>query len=644
METYTLEAETGRVLDLVVHSLYTNREIFLRELISNASDALDRHRFETLLDPSLASEGEHLAIQVEVDAAQRTLTVRDNGIGMNRAEVVANIGTIARSGTKEQIERMKEENQAAAVDLIGRFGVGFYSAFMVADRVTLVTRRANEPHGIRWESSGDVNYTISEVEDAPRGTAVTLHLKPADADEQLEDYTDRWTLSRIVKRYADFVTYPIEYIGPSGEIEADGSEKPRAAAPIVLNSMKPIWLRAQTEVTAEEYAEFYRAISHQWDEPMLRFSFRAEGRWEYAALLFVPPHAPYSLYYQAVPFGLQLYASRMLIVPDCQDLLPRYLRFLHGVVDAADLPLNVSRQSLQESRHLTNIRKWLTKKVIRALSDLRDSDGEKYLAFWRAFGRVFKEGVTEDYENREALLPLLLFESSADPERLTTLREYVARMKPDQKDIYYLTGESRAVIERSPHREEFTARGYEILYLTEPVDEILTQGLPEFEGKRLRSVAKGKVELGDDAAREQASRELKETADAFAPLLDTLLKQLTAHVRAVKVSQRLTVSPACLTGEEFDPSPHIEKLLLRGKGAGPKARRTLELNPKHPIVTALRDLHGSDAADPRIAAGAELLLGYAVVAEGSDLPDPVAFNARLTEVLAKVLDAVEPQP
>ena len=634
METFTLKAETSRLLHLVVNSLYTKRDVFLRELVSNASDAVERYRFESMLRAELIDECP-LEIRLEVDVAARTLTVRDNGIGMTREEVIEQIGTIARSGTREFEATLKTlPGQAQAVDLIGRFGVGFYSCFMVADAVTLVTRRAGESVGTRWESAGDVHYTVTTVTDAPRGTSVTLQLKPVNADEGLEDYTNRWVLSRIVKRYADFVAYPIRYIGPPEEPEP-GSAPAADVATVsaILNSMKPIWTRPKSEVTPEEYDEFYKHISTDWEAPLLRMAFKAEGRWEYAALLFVPSRAPHDLYYHAVSFGLQLYSQRILILDSCQQLVPRYLRFLKGIVDAADLPLNVSRQSLQEAHHLTAIRRWLSRKVIDTLAKLRDTQPETYVTLWTQFGRALKEGISEDPEHKGRLTPLLLFESSFHDSNLTSLAEYVSRMPPDQQEIYYLAGPSRAVIERSPHLEALRTKGFEVLYLTDSVDELVTQALDEFDGRRLRSAAKGALELGGDTERHQVEQEVNAQTQHLAGLLAFLTTHLESRVMAVRVSKRLTNSAACLTGGEFDLSPHIERLLGR---AGAR-RRTLELNARHPIVTALHERFATNPADPSIAAAADLLFGIALLAEGSELQDPVQFTTHVTALLEETL-------
>src|SRR5213080_1774354 len=463
-ETFQFQAEARQVLDLMIHSLYTQKEIFLRELISNASDALDRLRFEALSRPELIGPDEKLEIWIESDPKERTLTIQDNGIGMNRDEVIANIGTIAKSGTRELLQTLKERKSSDMLTtLIGQFGVGFYSAFMVADRVTLLTRRAGEEKATQWESSGDGTFTITEASKFTRGTSIVLHLKKFDEDGEVDDFTDKWVISRIVKRYSDFVSYPIIYKDKEGK-EADKA----------LNSMKPIWTRPRSEVTEEEYKEFYKHISHDWNEPMKTWSFRAEGRSEYQALLFVPSQAPFDLFYATGKFGLHLYVRRVLIMEHCEDLLPPYLRFLRGVVDSADLPLNVSRQRLQEDRHVTQIRKWLTKKVLESLEEMQKNENEGYIRLWAQFGRVLKEGIM-DFENKEKLTGLYLFESSNDPEELTTLKDYVARMNTGQSAIYFLTGPSRRAVENSPHLEAFREKHYEVLFLVDPVDEILVQ-------------------------------------------------------------------------------------------------------------------------------------------------------------------------
>jgi molecular chaperone HtpG len=640
IETYQFQAETKQLLDLMIHSLYTNKEIFLRELISNASDALDRLRFEALTRPELMSDGDKLEIRLEPDPQARTLTIHDTGIGMSREEVIANIGTIAKSGTRElrqQIEQGATRQQIGA--LIGQFGVGFYSAFMVADKVTLLTRRAGEQTATCWESTGDGQYTISSAEKAARGTSITLQLKPVDAESGIEDYTDQWTLSRIVKRYSDFISYPIICPFQRTEVERDDEGKPVKDGKTktiledkTLNSMKPIWTRPQAEVTEAEYADFYKHISHDLSEPLKTISLRAEGRLEYQALLFIPSTAPWDFYYFATPYGLRLYAKGVLIMERCEELLPRYLRFVKGLVDSADLPLNISRQMLQQDRHVTQIRKWITKKVLDVLQSLEENEPDKYLTFWKQFGRAFKEGVSSDYENKDRIVSLLLFESSHDAERLTSLKDYVGRMKEGQKEIFYLTGESRQVIENSPHLEAFKEKGYEVLYLTEPVDELVTQSLFEFEGRRLKSIGKGTVSLGSEE-----EKELKEQQEKSADLLKFLQQKLDEHIKEVRLSNRLTTSPVCLVGAEHDYSPQMERLLRVTKEGMPKQRRIMELNPKHEIFLKLQERFQKDREDPSLEKYAQLLLGYAFLAEGSELPDPVRFNRLVAELIARTL-------
>jgi molecular chaperone HtpG len=615
-ETFQFQAEARQVLELMIHSLYTNKEIFLRELISNASDALDRLRFEALSRPELIGSDEKLEVWIESDSAPRTLNIHDNGIGMSRDEVIANIGTIAKSGTRELLQTLREKQSSDLVTtLIGQFGVGFYSAFMVADRVTLVTRRAGEGTATQWESSGDGTFTIKETSKFARGTSITLHLKKFEDDAEVDDFTDKWVISRIVKQYSDFVAYPIIY----KEKDTKEPEKP-------LNSMKPIWTRPRSEVTEEEYKEFYKHISHDWNEPLKTWSFRAEGRSEYQALIFVPSQAPFDLFYTSGKFGLHLYVRRVLIMEHCEELLPPYLRFVRGVVDSADLPLNVSRQRLQEDRHITQIRKWLIKKILDSLEEMQKNDPDTYVTFWKQFGRALKEGASFDFDNKNKLLSLYMFESSNDAEKLTSLKEYVGRMKEGQSAIYYITGSSRRAVENSPHLEAFKEKGYEVLYLVDPVDEILTQWLPEFESKKLKSIAKGVADLGEE-------KDLKKKAQDYAKLINALGKKLEDRVKEVRLSSRLTSSPACLVVAEGDVSPNLEKLLNQVKGESTKQKRIMELNPDHEIIVKM----GERAEDSMFDDFAEVLYGYALLAEGSELEDRLKFNQAVVRVLAKTI-------
>jgi len=645
MKEYNFQADTKPLLDLMIHSLYTQKDIFLRELISNASDALDRLRFEALTDPTLLDADDQYEIRLETDIEQRTLSISDTGIGMSREEVISNIGTIAKSGTRELCEKIKGDCSGQLLaEFIGQFGVGFYSSFMVADKVTLVTRRAGEATATLWESTCDGTYRLAEAERAGHGTTIILHLKPVDPENGIEDFTDQWILSRIIKRYSDFVSYPIKYKFQREEMEPNesghlnmGAQPTFVIEDKILNSMKPVWSRSQTEIVEGEYADFYRHISHDWTEPFKTIPLKAEGKIEYQALLFIPSKAPYDLFYHGAECGLRLYAKRVMIMERCEDLLPRYLRFIKGVVDSADLPLNISRQMLQQDRHITQIRKWLTKKVLDTLHELKEQEYDKYLLFWEQFGRALKEGVGSDYENKDRIVSLLLFQSSNDPEKLTTLKGYVERMKDTQNEIYYLTGESRNIVENSPHLEAIKEKGYEALYLVEPVDELLAQSMMEYEGKKLKSIGKGTIKLGNSEEQERTQKDLQLKEQEASGLLELVQKALDGHVKQVRLSSRLVSSPACLVGTEMDYSPQMERLLLKGKGGGAKQRRIFELNPNHEIFIKLRQRYEENKEDKTIGVYAELMLGYALLAEGSELVDPIRFNHLLANVILQTL-------
>jgi molecular chaperone HtpG len=638
VENLQFQAETTQLLHLMIHSLYTQREIFLRELISNASDALDRLRFEALTNTSLVSPDHKYEIRLKPDLAARTLTVSDTAIGMSRQELINHIGTIARSGTRELRKRMQESQSAEAVaELIGQFGVGFYSAFMVADKVTIITRRAGETTATQWESTGDGSYTLSDAEKASCGTDIILHLKQPDSENGIEDYTDRWKLSMIVHKYSDFIAHPIIYEGPPQEPGKDDATNEIKIETKTLNSMKPIWTRSRSEVSEGDYNDFYKHVSNDWTEPLKVLPLKAEGTFEYESLLFVPSQAPYDLFYHAAESGLRLYARRVMVMEKCEDLLPHYLRFIKGVVDSSDLPLNISRQRLQQDRHITQIRKWLTRKVLDALAEMKEKESEKYLKFWGQFGKAIKEGVGSDYENKERLLPLLLFESSNDPKELTTLKDYVARMKPEQTEILYLTGESRKVIENSPHLEASRQKGYEVLYLSDSVDELLVQSLYEFEEKKLKSVTKGKVNLGTEEERKQREEDLKKKEEEYAKFLESGQKKLDQYVKQIRLSTRLVDSPACLVTEEHEYSPNLERLLQKGKGGGPKQRRIMELNAEHPLISRLYERFQTNAEDPSVGDSIEVLFELALLAEGSEVADPVRLNQLTLALLQKTL-------
>ncbi len=623
METFEFKSEARQLLDLMIHSLYSNKEIFLRELVSNASDALDKLRFESLTQKDLLPEGTELGIVLEIDADGRRLMISDNGIGMSHEECISNLGTIARSGTKEFSTRLAEakstEGGADLSRLIGQFGVGFYSSFIAADRVTVLTRKAGEATATRWISRGDGTFGVEAAERDTAGTTVTLELRPADSENGLPDFTKDHELRRVIKKYSDFVTYPIRL----GEA--------------TLNSMKAIWSRSPSEVTTEEYSEFYQHIAHDWEAPFETITLKAEGSFEYNALLFVPSRPPFDLYYREQKFGLQLYVNRVLIMDRCDELLPDYLRFVKGVVDSPDLALNVSREMLQNDRRVTLIKKRVVKKVLDTLEKLQTDDLERYRTFFASFGKVLKEGIASDSDNKEKLQSLLLFATSNDADQNTALSGYVSRMKPEQEHIYYVTGDSRAAAEKSPHLEAFVQKGYEVLYLTDPIDELLTDHLTEFDGKKLQSASKGVAELGTEVEKLAAEEERKQKQDENATLLTHLQTVLDEVVKEVRISTRLTSSAVCLVGDENDMSPRLERL-LKASGAGgemPRQKRILEVNPMHPLWLKLKARFEADSADASLDDAAHLLYGQALLAEGSPLPDPAGFARRISDLMSR---------
>ncbi|MEO3748027.1 molecular chaperone HtpG [Plantactinospora sp. B5E13] len=633
VETFEFQAEARQLLQLMVHSIYSNKDIFLRELISNASDALDKLRLEAYSDKDLEVDTSDLHIEIEVDKEGRTLTVRDNGIGMSRDEVIILIGTIAKSGTAELLQKIRESKDAAgSQDLIGQFGVGFYSSFMVADRVTLLTRRAGESTATRWESDGGATYVVETVDDAPQGTSVTLHLRPKDEEDQLFDYTAEWKIREIVKRYSDFIAWPIRTT-----VEKTDDEGKTTSEIQTLNSMKALWARPRDEVKQDEYNEFYRHLSHDWTDPLETIHMRAEGTFEYESLLFIPSRAPYDLFMRNAKRGVQLYVKRVFIMDDCQELMPEYLRFVKGVVDAQDLSLNISREILQQDRHIQLMRRRLVKKVLSTVKDLQANHAERYQTFWREFGRAVKEGLLGDFDNQNTILEISSFASTHDPEQLTTLAGYVERMKEGQTEIYYMTGESRSMIENSPHMEAFRAKGYEVLLLTDPVDEMWVDAVPNFDGKRFQSIAKGQVDLDTDEEKEQAGAEREQREKDFADLLSWLTSTLSEQVKEVRLSSRLTTSPACIVGDAEDITPTLEKMYRAMGQEVPQVKRILEVNPSHPLVTALRETHAARPDDTGLAETAELLHGMALLAEGGELGDPARFTRLLADRLARTL-------
>ncbi|PWJ05147.1 molecular chaperone HtpG [Streptomyces sp. NWU49] len=629
-ETFEFQVEARQLLHLMIHSVYSNKDVFLRELVSNASDALDKLRLAALRDDSLDADVSDLHIELEIDGDARTLTVRDNGIGMSYDEVGQLIGTIANSGTAEFLRELREAQDAAGAEgLIGQFGVGFYSAFMVADEVTVLTRRAGEEQGTRWSSRGEGTYTLERVDDAPQGTSVTLHLKPADPDNQLHDYTSVWKIKEIVKRYSDFITWPVRLVGERGE---DGE----AAEPETLNSMKALWARSREEVSEDEYHELYKHISHDWRDPLQTIQLRAEGTFEYQALLFLPAHAPHDLFTRDFKRGVQLYVKRVFIMDDCEALLPPYLRFVKGVVDAQDLSLNVSREILQQDRHIRMMQRRLTKKVLSSVKTMMTEDAERYATFWREFGTVLKEGLVTDSDNRDAVLAVASFATTHGDGENVTLKQYVERMRDGQDAIYYLTGESRESIDNSPHMEAFRERGIEVLLLTDPVDEVWVDAVGEYEGKPLRSIAKGEIDLGAQGD-EEAGEDREKQAEEYAGLLGWMREQLDEDVKEVRLSTRLTVSPACLVADAHDLTPALESMYRAMGQEVPRTRRILELNADHALVKALNQAYREREDRSELTGTAELLHALAVVAEGGRPKDPARFVQLLADRLERTL-------
>ncbi|MGW9240828.1 molecular chaperone HtpG [[Kitasatospora] papulosa] len=634
-ETFEFQVEARQLLQMMIHSIYSNKDVFLRELISNSSDALDKLRLETLRDDSLQADTSDLHIAIEADQEKRTLTVRDNGIGMSHDDVVQLIGTIANSGTAKFLQELKDAKDAtASEELIGQFGVGFYSSFMVADEVTLLTRRAGEDTGTRWQSSGEGTYTVESVEDAPQGTSVTLRLKPEDTEDKLFDYTSPWKIREIVKRYSDFITWPIR-------MAATGAEEGEDPGTETVNSMKALWARSKDSVTDEEYSELYKHISHDWTDPLETIRMQAEGTFEYQALLFLPSHAPQDLFMQDHKRGVQLYVKRVFIMDDCEALMPTYLRFVKGVVDAQDLSLNVSREILQQDRQIEMMRRRLVKKVLSTVKDMRSGSPEKYDTFWKEFGRVLKEGLFQDFENRDAILEISSFASTQDEEGLTTLRSYVERMKEGQEQIYYMTGESRAAMESSPHMEAFRAKGFEVLLLTDPVDEVWVQSVPEFDGKPLQSISKGEVDLDTDEEKKEVEAEREKQQQDYAGLLTWMTEQLGDTVKEVRLSSRLTVSPACIVSDTHDVTPALENMYRAMGQEVPQIKRILELNPSHALISGLKKAYterkDEEGAGTELAETAELVHGLALLSDGGELSDPSRFSRLMADRLERTL-------
>ncbi|QBD82182.1 molecular chaperone HtpG [Ktedonosporobacter rubrisoli] len=617
-EVLGFQAEVTQLLDIMIHSIYSNKEIFLRELISNASDAIDRLRFAMLADPALVENDPDFKIRVNYDKDQRTITISDNGIGMSRAEVIEHIGTIAKSGTREFLQSLTGDQQKDA-RLIGQFGVGFYSAFVVADKVTLNTRRAGAAEqGVRWESEGKGQYTLETIDKPARGTEIILHLREGE-DEFLEGYR----LRSIIRKYSDHISIPI-YMPAEGK-DASGEE--------AVNRASALWTRSKSEVSEEEYKEFYKYISHDFDEPLAYLHSRMEGTHEYTMLLYIPKHAPFDLWSMERQKGIKLYVRRVYILEDTERLMPRYLRFIRGVIDSSDLPLNISRELLQQNRMIDSIRSNAVKKVLGLLTDMAAQEKEKYETFWQTFGRVLKEGITEDASNRETLAPLLRFATTrtGNEEQSVSLDDYIARMKQGQDKIYYITAESYAAAKASPLLEVFNKKDIEVLLLYEPVDTLLVTELQNYKDIALQSVAKGTIDLSqleDEKEKEERQEKTNELQDLLNRLKDTLNEQ----VREVRITTRLTTSPACLVVDENDIDPTLQRLLKASGHAAPTAKPILEINAEHPLINKMKD----EQDGQKFTDLALVLFDQSMLSRGEQLEDPIRFVNRLNTLLMQL--------
>ena len=638
-EKKEFKTEVQQLLDLVIHSLYSNKDIFLRVLISNGSDALDRLRFEALSNKELIKDDPEFRIKLFVDNEAKTLRIEDNGIGMTRDELEENIGTIARSGTRQFMEELKKGKAKASPELIGQFGVGFYSAFMVADNVILKTCPATGDESWTWESSGDGSYEISEGGRDKRGTEITLHL-----NESSRDYIVEFRLRQIIKKYSDFVEYPVVMDIIRDETPMDdegkpkeGAEKQTTVTEETLNSMKAIWMRPKSEVKKEEYNEFYKHVSHDYTDPLKTIHYSAEGKIEFKALLYLPAKAPFDMFQQeGAKHGIHLYVKRIFIMDNCEALLPRYLRFAKGVVESNDLPLNVSREILQEDVIIKKIEKSVTTKILSELKSMMKKSEEDYLGFYREFGKVLKEGIEVDPTNKDKIKDLLLFESSrTEPGKYVSLKEYTERMVLDQKEIYYITGTSRSAVENSPHLEVFKKKEIEVLFMIEPVDEFILSGFGEYDKKKLKSIAQGDIDLGTEEEKKIADEQKKETSGKYKKLIKKVQDSLKDYVKEVRLSDRLTDSASCLVTDDGDMNPQMERIFAAMNQPVPETKRILELNPDHPVIETMNDLFAADKKNPKLADYSELLYDQALLTEGIAIKDPARFARLVTDLMVQ---------
>ena len=617
-QTLEFKTEVKELLHLMIHSLYSHKEIFLRELISNASDAIDKARYHSLTDNSILDGDGDWKIKLTVDKENHSITVSDNGIGMNEEEIIKALGTIAHSGTKDFIKTLTEKQLKDNPELIGQFGVGFYSSFMVAERVVVISRKAGDPKekAIRWESKADGAFTVESFEKDSRGTDVILFL-----NEENREYLDEWQIRSIVTKYSDYIEHPI----------CMDVTKDKKTEEEILNSRKAIWLKDKSEITKEEYTDFYKHVSHDFGDPARVIHFKAEGTSEFSALLFIPKKAPFDLFYKEFKIGPILFVKRVQIMDHCEELLPVYLRFVKGVVESSDLPLNVSREILQNNRQVDVIKKNITKKVLDALAEMKNSEPEAYVEFYREFSRPIKEGIYVDQQRKEQLKDLLLFESTkTEPGKHASLKEYAERMKADQECIYYMTGESREEMEKSPYLEAFKEKDLEVLFLTDEIDEFIAPDL-EHANKKAKSVTRGDVDLDKKEDKKEAEKKYKK-------VIDLLKDELKDDIKDIRVSGRLKDSPCCLVADEGDMDPNMERIMKMMGQTAPVGKRILEINPAHPLIESLNAVFEKDKSNPVLKEHAHLLYEQALLLEGSKLKDPAGFTKRISSLMAEHLN------
>lgn len=632
--TQSFQAETKELLDLMIHSLYSHREIFLRELISNASDAIEKLKFENLTQPELFPAPAEFEIRLSPNPEQKTLSISDNGIGMTYDEVVQNLGTIAHSGTKSFLKVRQELKDNP--ELIGQFGVGFYSSFMVADKVTVHTQKAGTTQGTVWESAGQGTYTLdSRPRPEGPGTTLTLHLKSAppedkesDEEPESQDFTNDWTLKGLVKKYSDFISYPIKMKSIRTE-EKDGKEE-TVIEDQTLNSMKALWLRSPSEIKQDEYNEFYRHLTHDWTDPLKTIHYKAEGAMEFAALLYLPSKRPMDYEYRERKIGLSLYVKRVFIKSDCEELIPPYLRFVKGMVDSDDLSLNVSREILQQNQQVGRIKKALTSKVLGTLRDLLDKDRENYEKFWAEFGVTLKEGIAVDPSQKDKLKDLFIFRST-ESDKLTTLKEYVTRMKPEQKAIYYITGDSLTQIQNSPYLEKVRAKGFEVLFMSDQIDDWVADGIGEYESKSLQSVMSEKLDISSEEEKKAEEQKIKESEEKLKPVIETMAEALKEQIKEVRISDRLTDSPACLVSADRGATAHMERILKAMGQPIPKLQRIMEINPTHPLFEKMLQAPKDLQQD-----WAEILYQQALLNEGSQIENPLQYSKKIAKLMMSV--------